>query len=224
MAGSTFDKKPNIHTLVQTVFRSSLYCFMAINVAVFLVDGIIRLFTGLNLSIYLSLIGPVSEWIVRPWGLLTYMFVQSDFLHLLFNMMWLWAFGVIMTREAGGRQLAWTYVICGIAGGAGFLVISSFNSQPVSLLMGSSASVLGIITGAAALQPRMRLNLFLFGEVELRWIALVALFICGIAPGLESVPTLVAHLGGILAGWLCAIIGVRKYPLAHKKLFRTPSK
>ncbi len=70
------------------------------------------------------------------------------------------------------------------------------------MLIGSSASVLGVITGAAALHPRMPLNLMLFGNVELRWVALLAVLLCGIAPGLGSTPTLVAHIGGCVAGWV----------------------
>jgi len=38
------------------------------------------------------------ELLLHPWTLLTYMFAQFDLLHILFNMLWLYWFGVIFMQ------------------------------------------------------------------------------------------------------------------------------
>lgn len=184
------------------LLRIPLACLIAANTAIFLLFGLIGMLTDVHPALYFAMTGPADVWIYQPWGLLTYMFVQTDVLHLIFNMMWLWAFGALMVRLEGNRSMVTTYLVSGIAGGICFLVTSTIALKAPALLIGSSAAVLGIIAGSAAMQPRLQLNLILFGNVELRWVALVAILICGIAPGLGATPTLVAHIGGAVAGWV----------------------
>lgn len=173
-----------------------------INVGLFTVILIFRLISDVPLADRLGLIGPFDSWIYRPWGLATYMFVQSDFLHLLFNMLWLWGFGELMYRMDGGKTLIGTYIISGLGGGLCFLTFTTLGHYQPSLITGASASVLGVIAGAATRNPRLPLNLFLFGEIQIRWIAVIAVILCGIAPAWGNYPTLSAHIGGIIAGWL----------------------
>ena len=62
---------------------------------------------------------------LKPWSLLTYMFLHLDFFHILFNMLWLYWFGKIFLEYMNSRQLLVTYILGGIAGGA--LYILAFN-------------------------------------------------------------------------------------------------
>ncbi len=183
-------------------FSSMLAAIVTVNVLVFLVVSGTDALARFNPAVYLGMLGPVEVWINRPWGLLTYMFVQTDLLHLLFNMIWLWGFGTLIVRFDGPRSLLRTYLAGGIGGGLCFLALTSvIPSNGVSMLVGSSAAVMGVIAGAAARQPRVRVGLVLFGDVELRFLALIAIVLLGVVPGIGSVPTLAAHLGGALAGW-----------------------
>ena len=82
--------------------RTSLTWLIYINCGIFLALKIFYAFfllTGYGKIFYPT----VLEWIgvpadleylvYRPWTLITYMFTQFEFLHLLFNMLWLYWFG-----------------------------------------------------------------------------------------------------------------------------------
>lgn len=189
---------------------SAVLCLIVINVAVYLLIGLVNILSHGNITLNFALLWPLNEFISQPWGILTYMFLQSDFLNLLFNMMWLWAFGALLSRFGSGKILVWTYLVSGLAGAVFFIVTAQIKSMPLAILWGSSASVLGIIAGTAAQAPRFKINLFLFGEVEIRWVALFAIILCGIAPGLGNTPTLLAHIGGIVGGYLFVLFMNRK--------------
>lgn len=186
--------------LWKMVSGSSLALLIGLNVALFFVLGLIGLLGGLNVATFFYLRGGFDFWLQAPWGLLTYMFVQSDFLHLLFNMLWLWAFGSLMKRLGEERLLSGTYLVGGLAGGLCFVIVAQLTGISPAFLTGSSASVLGVIVASAVRHPRLELNLMLIGNVQLRWVALVAFLLCGLAPGLGNAPTLSAHIAGALAG------------------------
>lgn len=195
------------------IFRApytQLSVLIGLNLVVFVFLGLLSLFSAGGIVSWLVMRAPVSAWIAEPWGLATYMFVQIDFLHLLFNMLWLLSFGVVMCRFGRERRLYATYFISGLAGSLSFLVIGQMDQGGVMALYGSSSAVLGVIAACAALFPRLRLNMVLFGSVELRWLALVALILCGIAPGLGSIPTLIAHIAGAVAGYVYGALSSRR--------------
>ncbi|MDE6395708.1 MAG: rhomboid family intramembrane serine protease, partial [Muribaculaceae bacterium] len=174
-------------------FSSMLAGIVTVNVLIFLIVSGTDALARFNLAPWLGMLGPAEVWIKRPWGLLTYMFVQTDLIHLLFNMVWLWGFGTLMTRFDGPRTLLRTYLAGGIGGAVCFLILTTvLEVKGVSMLVGSSAAVMGIIAGAAARQPRVRVGLVFFGDVELRVIALIAIVLLGIVPGIGSLPTLTA--------------------------------
>lgn len=200
MAG--INSKSSFSSYFCRCFSTALGAIVTINVLVFLVLGAIIAFGKVNPVQYVGLLGPVETWIKYPWGLFTYMFVQFDFLHLLFNMLWLWGFGTLIVRFDGSSVLWRTYIAGGLGGGLCFLAVTSFAyTSGNSLLVGSSASVMAVIAGAAARQPRIRVRLMPFGQVELRVLTLIAIVLLGVVPGIGNTPTLVAHLGGALAGW-----------------------
>lgn len=199
---SKFNKQPFLSRLL----ANPLSVIILINVIVFMTIGLTNLFLDENITTWLALLGPFELWLKSPWGIITYMFTQSDFLHLLFNMMWLWAFGSIMQRFDGNSSFLITYMAGGVIAGLCFLVTSEINNFGPCMLIGASSSIMALIVGCAVRQPKLSLNLMIFGNVQLRWIALIALLLFGIAPGLGNVPTLVAHLSGALTGWLVIYI------------------
>lgn len=183
-----------------------LAILVAINIAVFVIIGIVQLASSFTLSRILLLPAPISSFLYQPWGLLTYMFVQADFINLLFNMLWLCAFGIILQRMGDKRLFVFSYIAGGIAGGILFVFSATIAHYSLCYLIGASASVMGVITACAVLYPRLELNLFLFGNIQLRWVAIVALLLCGLAPALGNIPTLVAHAGGVCGGLAVALL------------------
>ena len=65
---------------------------IVINTVIFVVVLLFKPFL-LPVLKWLRLESTFSETIIQPWSILTYAFLHYDFLHLLFNMLWLYFIG-----------------------------------------------------------------------------------------------------------------------------------
>ncbi|MDP4266475.1 MAG: rhomboid family intramembrane serine protease [Bacteroidota bacterium] len=149
----------------------------------------------------------VIELMYKPWTIITYMFLHIEFLHILFNMLWLFWFGKIFSEYLGENRLIPTYILGGLAGA--ILYILAYNifpvfreSLPFSVAMGASASVLAIVLATAAYIPEYSIQLMFIGNVKLKYIAIFTvvldlLSISGGNPGGH-----IAHLGGAFWGYI----------------------
>lgn len=182
-----------------------------INVATFLVTTLITILlqlfnrTAAPLLELFALPASLARLMEQPWSLLSYMFIHAGFMHILFNMLWLYWFGQLFLTLFSGKHLRGLYLLGGILGG--LLYIHSYNLFPYfqplvesSTLVGASASVLAIVTATAYREPNYRVQLFLFGTIRLKYLALIVvlsdlLFITSTNAGGH-----LAHLGGALAG------------------------
>ncbi|MDE6512522.1 MAG: rhomboid family intramembrane serine protease, partial [Muribaculaceae bacterium] len=160
----------------------------------------------------LSLIGsaahfyiPVADWLTlpslfslfltRPWTLLTYMAVHFDFLHMLFNVLWLYWFGRMMLITLSDRHLAVAFAGGGLAGGIMFLASASLGYGS-GWLCGCSAAVIAVMCATAIRLPDLPVNLFLIGEVKLKWVAVACCVLTFVGGGGNQA----AHIGGLLWG------------------------
>lgn len=148
----------------------------------------------------------VMHFLIQPWSVVTYMFFHADFFHLLFNMLWLYWFGQLFLYSYSARHLRDLYILGGIAGG--LLYMLAYNIFPyfhsmvgTSMLIGASASVLAIVIATAVSMPDYRLNLLFFGEVRLKYVALIVIITDLLFITSNNAGGHIAHLGGALAGW-----------------------
>lgn len=187
--------------------------FIAVNAVVFLVlrlAVIAGLLAGVRdiLPSVLSMVelpGSPVALARAPWTVVTYMFAQYDILHLFFNMVWLWWFGSIFMFRCSGSQLFVLYLYGGLAGALLFIgacVCFPFIGMGAGRLIGSSAAVMAIVTATAVLMPDFGMRLFLFGEVRLKWIALVSILLVLVGVTGDNAGGEMAHVGGILVGLL----------------------
>lgn len=191
-----------------------------INVAVWIVVTVVSLVasllhTSVPFEAWLSLPASFALFITRPWTLLTYMAVQYDFLHLLFNVLWLYWFGIIIVNAASDRILLRLYIGGGLTGGLAFLAASALGWGG-GWLCGSSASVLAIMAAAAIRLPNHRLNLFLIGPVALKWVAIVCAAITFFGGG-GNQP---AHIGGLAFGIIYSLCPLSISPSRHSTPLR----
>lgn len=192
-----------------------LFRLIFINVAVFAVASVWlilhRLFNadGYALLHYFELPSDLHQLLFRPWTLVTYMFLHTDFLHLLFNMLWLYWFGNLFLRWFTEKQLGGIYFMGGIFGG--LLYILAYNIFPMfsdvvshAYLLGASASVLAIVVATAVRAPNDAVYLMFLGAVKLKYIAMfvVALSFFNIIS--ENAGGNIAHIGGAVFGFLFA--------------------
>ena len=198
--------------------RSALSRLMLINISIWLICLFISVFTWLfnisDISFVTKLFAvpaDISSLAEKPWTIFTYMFLQEEFWHLFFNMLMLYYGGQIFLQYFSQKQLLLTYIFGGLVGALFFVL--AFNAFPVfedtrtyAFALGSSASVLSILIAAATYQPEYKLNLFLLGQVKMKWIAIIFVVI-----DLVSIPKgnsggHIAHLGGALWGFLYAYL------------------
>ncbi|MBT9146142.1 MAG: Rhomboid protease AarA [candidate division WS2 bacterium] len=62
-----------------------------------------------------------------PWQWITYMFIHSDFMHLLFNMLGLLVFGALVENTLGGNRFALFYIASGVGAGLLYSFINYFE-------------------------------------------------------------------------------------------------
>ncbi|MDR0422339.1 MAG: rhomboid family intramembrane serine protease [Proteiniphilum sp.] len=187
-----------------------------INVLVFIILKVVSvIFTLFNIYAVdpVTFIGVPSHpalLLNRIWTLITYMFVHEGFLHLLFNMLWLYWFGQIFMQYFTGRTLGSLYVLGGLAGA--MLYVIAFNTIPYytemerGWMIGASAAVMSIVMGVAFYRPDIQLNLLFLGPVKIVYIAVFAFILDFLSLGNPLNPGgHVAHIGGALAGYFFAV-------------------
>jgi len=199
---------------IKTSFKEGSYLtrLIYINIAVFVIvqlwNVLMFLSAGEMFSIasFLTLPADISQLIWRPWTLISYMFLHEGFLHLLFNILWLFWFGKMFLEYFTEKKLLSVYLLGGLSGGLLYIlaynVFPAFaNALPYSSALGASASVMAIVFAVAFYVPNRILHFF-FIEVKLKYIAwfLVGLDILSIPWG--NAGGHIAHLGGALFGYL----------------------
>lgn len=192
---------------------STLMKIIWVNIGVFILlrlTAIICIFAGdpdfINtIMAYVQLPSSLPLLLRRPWTLITYMFAQYDVLHILFNLLWLYWFGTLFMMVATRRQLFALYLLGGLGGALLFLL--SYALLPAfayrsAMLIGSSASVIAIVTATAILMPDFRMHLLLIGSISLKWIAIatIALVLIGVTG--SNAGGEIAHIGGVAVGTL----------------------
>ncbi len=140
----------------------------------------------------------------KIWTLVTANFAHMDPLHFLFNMYALFKIGQIVLEFYDGKKLFITYIIGGIVAMLLSVVISVLTLFP-TLTLGASGSIFalaGLLIGGAVKDRRYGVNLPINLQVFVPIIFVSLLF--GFIPG--SGINNVAHLGGVLAGFVLGLI------------------
>lgn len=194
--------------------------FIYINIGIFILTslvGVVLMLFNLNGGEWLNVFelpAWLPQFIKQPWSLVTYMFLHAGILHLLFNMLWLYSFGQLFLMFFSARHFRGLYFLGGLSGG--LLYMLSYNVFPYfssyiygSYLLGASASVLAIVVATAVREPEFRVHLMLFGQIRLKYLALIMIVTDLLFVTSGNAGGHIAHLGGALAGWWFAA-GLRK--------------
>lgn len=193
------------------LMTANLLVFLAVNIAVWC--GV----SPLDVAQVTALPSSPAAALTAPWTLLTYMFTQWDFMHLLSNMLWLWLFGMMAVRlGVTGRQLLAAYLTGGLVAGVTFVAAGALGFTKMLILIGSSSSVLSIVAMTGIMRGRYKVQLMLLGEMEVRWLSLVVIVLVMLtSSALQDAGVVAAHAAGALAGVLMAVYYMRRVPSAH---------
>jgi membrane associated rhomboid family serine protease len=139
-----------------------------------------------------------SRTLIRPWTLITYMFVHAGFFHLFFNMLVLFFFGPPLEGMWGGREFLKFYIVSGL-GGALLSYFFAFNSP----MVGASGAIYGVMLAFAMNWPNMHVYIWGILPVKAKWIVafLAAASILALMGPQDGVAHW-AHLGGFGAAFL----------------------
>mgnify|MGYP002402627610 CR=1 FL=1 len=180
------------------------YALIAINVAVFIVQGVVtgpafgwsggqRFFEALELH-------PVAP---RWWEFFTYQFLHGGLLHIAGNMLFLWVFGPPVEDRLGRVGFLCFYLIGGAAAGGAHAIISS---NPV---IGASGSIACVSGAFLAMMPRVTVRVlsvfFIIGifHIPAMWFILMSVAWDLFLP--RSGVAVAAHLGGYAFGFSVAM-------------------
>jgi membrane associated rhomboid family serine protease len=139
------------------------------------------------------------------WQLATYLFLHGGAIHILFNMLGIWMFGVELERLWGTRQFVKYYAITGIGAGLTVLAVGlvlGVNSVTYRIpTIGASGALYGLLVAFAVYYPdRPLLMFFLFPIPAKYFVMIVGAMAFLSAP--QSRVSEAAHLGGLVIGYL----------------------
>ncbi len=177
---------------------------VGVNVAAFLLSWIVPEVVP-RLGLFPA--GVVEDWWL--WQPVTYMFLHGGLFHLLFNMLALWMFGVELERVWGTVYFLRYYLVSGIGAAvttilASLLPFAFAEALYVSLTVGASGAIYGLLLAYAIYYPNRPIYLYLLFPIPARVFVLIigaiALYSSMTATG-GGIAHL-THLGGLVAGYL----------------------
>jgi rhomboid protease GluP len=132
----------------------------------------------------------------RWWTVLTAIYLHGSLLHVFFNLMWVRQLAPLVEEVFGPARL---FVIFTTAGVAGFALS---NLAGVPFTIGASGAVFGLL-GAMVQYGRSRGGAFGLALFRQYGQLAVVMFVLGfLMPGVNNA----AHAGGLVAGYLCALL------------------
>lgn len=141
------------------------------------------------------------------WRLLTPMVLHGSLLHLLFNSWALYALGVEAERVYGTARFLAIYLLAGLAGS-----IASYTFNPLSLSVGASGAIFGLLGALAAFSYASRALIgWEASKMQLGQMATLAVInlAFGFIPGSNIDNS--AHIGGLIVGGLAGLALAPRY-------------
>ena len=164
----------------------------------------------------------------RAATLVTSMFLHGGWLHIISNMMFLWAFGRSLEDGMGRAKYLLFYLLCGVAAG---LTQVFFNPDLRVPTVGASGAIAAVMGAYMITYPRAYIHTLIFIFVFVTTTDIPAVFILGywfltqLFNGVGSIgyshvsqggTAWFAHIGGFLAG----IVGIKLLGISDQRALR----
>jgi membrane associated rhomboid family serine protease len=140
------------------------------------------------------------DWML--WQFVTYMFLHGGVFHIFFNMLTLYMFGNELERYWGTSRFLSYFFITGI--GAGFCSwLVATDSR--SVVIGASGAIYGLLLAYGVTYPNRIVYLNFLLPLKVKWLVIImgAMAFLSSLGGAESGVANIAHLGGMVVGYLC---------------------
>lgn len=144
---------------------------------------------------------------LRIWQPVTYLFLHGGIGHILFNMLVLWMFGVQLERLWGSAWFLRYYFVTGIGAGAatiaaGLLPFAFSEPTWYGVTIGASGAVYGLLMAFAVYYPNTPILLFFLFPIPARYFVMIIGAIAFLQVPRGAGVAHVAHLGGLIVGYL----------------------
>lgn len=142
------------------------------------------------------------------WQFLTFQFMHAGWMHLLGNSLFIYFFGRSVETVLGRNRFLGLYFLSGILGGVAQMVFDLVTHDYQTSVVGASAGACGLVAAFAVINWVETFTIFVyFFPVTMRgrtllWISIGIAVACLLTTGSNIAS--VAHLGGILTGYLYA--------------------
>jgi membrane associated rhomboid family serine protease len=193
-----------IANMLNKLIYINVFSFLVLNI--FSVIFSLLLIDISSIKELLMLPSSTEEVIKKPWSFISYMFIHDNFIHLLFNLIWLHFGGKLFLQYLNQKQLLYTYVLGGLFGGILFII--AFNNLPALIpysenakALGASASVLAIFFAIATYIPNFQVSIPFIGFIKLKHIALIYIILDFLNIPNGNAGGHIAHLGGAIFGF-----------------------
>lgn len=178
-----------------------------INILVFIVCALCFSFV-LNQFQYpnwLALSSNYKDVLWFPWTLITYGFLHSEPIHLLFNLIFLYYISTLFYTFFTTRQFLTVYFFGSFFAGLIF-VAYGYLFNYTNLIVGASASIMAIFIAVATFAPHYSLRVPLLGYLKIWHIAALYIFIDVAQLLTENTGGHIAHLSGSVVGFVFAVL------------------
>jgi len=184
-------------------FPQGVKWLLIINTAVYVLSYLARQTSFGEIFNLFALVPRAVVFHLAVWQLFTYLFLHGGLMHLLFNMLTLWMFGVQLERDWGTRRFLKYYFLCGVGAGICDVTVNALLGNWNTSTIGASGAIYGVLLAFGMLYPETTiLFLFLF-PIQAKYFVMIygAIALLG-AMNVNSGVSNVAHLGGMLFGLL----------------------
>jgi membrane associated rhomboid family serine protease len=211
-------------------FPAVTVALIAANVAVFVVQLLLPRW-GITLEGWYYLLGARPFELTRhvdlapfgwfPWWatLFTALFVHGGWLHLIFNMWYLWIFGNNVEDAMTRPRFAAFYLACGLVATGAQVLVAPASEVPI---VGASGAIAGVLGAYLVLHPRAHVLtviplIIVWPVFEVpAWILLLVWFVLQGVGGAQSFGSgaagvaFFAHIGGFVAGMALVLLFARR--------------
>jgi membrane associated rhomboid family serine protease len=137
-----------------------------------------------------------------PWQLITYQFLHGGFTHILFNMLFLWMFGMEIENLWGSKKFLLYYLLCGVGGAILQLIVQLLTGAESAPTIGASGAVFGVMVAFAMIFPNRYIYVYFLIPVKAKYLIAFLVVIEFMSAGQPSLIAHVVHIGGSLVGFL----------------------
>lgn len=154
---------------------------------------------------------PIASWLAfmtgpafsgQVWRFVTYMFLHGGFWHIGLNMFMLCMFGPRIEEVWGKRTFLIYYFVCGIGGALTYGAFALLGLQADAPMVGASGAIFGLLLAFGATYPDALIMIFFIIPMRAKYAVMVFGLIELVSVPRSSQVAHLAHLGGMLFGYL----------------------